>query len=162
MRKIIETTSTLALWMVWIIGSGYAISEFFFNDAVSKKAMLHFSLISWSPVIALGIFGLMLIAVRLSKVETAKKMIPSEHSVQWSAEDLVNAQNGKVVDLIFPAPGLTCHVQTRDEAALVLHSEKQTVHLKVVTPTASESSWNLQKIVARSIIVVIMILPQAF
>lgn len=162
MRKIIETTSTLALWAVWIIGSGYAISEFFFNSAVSKKAMVHFSLISWSPVIAAGIFGLMLLAVRLSKVETTKKTIPSEHSVQWSAEDLINAQNGKVVDLVFPAPGLTCHVQTREDVAAVLHSEKQTVHLKVASPAASESSWNLQKIVARSIVVIIMILPRAF
>jgi hypothetical protein len=162
MRKIIETTSTLALWMVWIVGSGFAISEFFFNDAVSKKAMVHFSLIAWSPAIAVVIFGMMLLAVRLSEDETAKKTIPSEHSVQWSAEDLANAQNGKVVDLLFPAAGLTCHVKTRDEVALVLHSEKQTVHLKVAASTASESSWNLQKIVARSIIVIIMILPQAF
>lgn len=162
MRKIIETTSTLALWAVWFVGSGYAISEFFFSADVSKKALAHFTLISWSPVMAVVIFGLMLLAVRLSKTDTTKKTIPSEHSVQWSAEDLLNAQNGKVVDLLFPAPGLACHVKTRDEAATVLHSDNQTVHLKVVSPVASEASWNLQKIVARSIIVIIMILPSAF
>jgi hypothetical protein len=161
MRKIIETTSTLALWAVWIIGSGFAISEFFFNDAVSKKAMVHFSLIAWSPVVAVGIFTWMLLAVRFSKTETVKKAIPSEHSVQWSEEDLVNAQNGKVVDLFFPAPGLTCHVKARDEVALVLHSDKQTIHLKVASPTVSESSWGLQKIVARSMIIIILALPQA-
>ena len=162
MRKIIETTSTLALWMVWILGSGFAISEFFNNAAVSKKVVLHFSLIAWSPVIAMVVFGLMLVAVRFSKAETAKKTISNEHDVQWSAEDLANAQNGKVVDLSFVGVGLTCHVQTRDEVAAVLHSENQTVHLTVAAQTADDSYWHLQKIVARSIIVIIMILPQAF
>jgi hypothetical protein len=162
MRKIIETTSTLALWAVWIIGSGFAISEYFLSADVSKKVLLHFSLIAWSPVIAVGMFALMLLAVRYSKDDTTKKSIPSEHAVQWSPEDLANAQNGKVVDLSFVSVGLTCHVNTRDEVAEVLHSENQTVHLKVAAQTPSDSYWHLQKIVARSIIVIILILPQAF
>ncbi|HEX7673169.1 MAG TPA: hypothetical protein VF412_03310 [Bdellovibrio sp.] len=139
MRKIIETVSTLALWAVWIIGSGMAISDFMHKADVAKKITHHLWIVAWSPLLAIAIFGAMLIAVRLSKQENKKKTIPCEHSVQWSHEELTHAQNGKVVDLYFPAPGLNCQVVAREEVAAVLHSENQTVHVTVAAQTNDES-----------------------
>lgn len=139
MRKIIETVSTLALWAVWIIGSGLAVSEFLTKADVAKKITHHLWIVAWSPLIAIGVFGAMLIAVRLSKNETAKKTIASEHTVQWTSEDLANAQNGKVVDLYFASPGLDCQVVTRQEEAAVLHTENQTMHVTVVAQATDES-----------------------
>ncbi|MDG0815948.1 hypothetical protein [Bdellovibrio svalbardensis] len=133
MRKIIETVSTLALWAVWIIGSSLAVSDFFFDAAMAKKITHHLWIVAWSPLIAFGIFAAMLIAVRRSKHDTTKKTIPSEHTVQWTAEELANAQSGKVVDLYFAGAGLACQVIARHEAALVLHTENQTMHVTVQT-----------------------------
>ncbi|MGE5085167.1 MAG: hypothetical protein ACM3MG_02640 [Bacillota bacterium] len=140
MRKIIETTSTLVLWVIWIVGSSIAISDFFVNAQISRKILLHLSLIAWSPVMAVGIFAAMLLAVRFSKKETTKKAIPNEHKVQWTTEELSSAQSGKMVDLFFQGTGIECQVVIREEAALVLHNENQTMH---VTVASSESTITL-------------------
>jgi|GEM_PF-5288365 hypothetical protein len=162
MRKIIETASTLALWAVFIIGSSIAISDFFFATEASELMKLHLTLVAWAPLVAIVIFGAMLYSVRTSKFELKKKTLPSEHSVQWTAEELMAAQTGKVVDLHFPAPGLACQVVAREEAATVLHAENKTVEVKVAMPAAGvEPAWNLQKVVARSIIVFIVLVPNA-
>ena len=140
MRKIIETVSTLALWALWIGGSGMAISEFLSSAAVHKKITHHLWIVAWSPLIAIAVFGAMLIAVRLSKHDnTNKKTIPSEHTVQWAEADFVNAQNGKVVDLYFASTGLDCQVVAREEVAAVLHTENQTMHVTVVAQVTDES-----------------------
>lgn len=139
MRKIIETVSTLALWAVWIIGSSMAISDFMHKADVAKKITHHLWIVAWSPLLAIAVFGAMLIAVRLSKKSTAKKTIASEHTVQWSNEELTNAKNGKVIDLYFPAAGLNCQVVSRAEVAAVLHSENQTVHVTVASQATDES-----------------------
>lgn len=143
MRKIIETVSTLILWAVFITGSSLAISEYFLNAEVSKKVSTHVSLVAWSPVIAIVLFGLMLVAIRFSKDETTKKEMPNEHAVQWSTEDLLNAQSGKVVDLHFANTGLACAVVTRNEVADILHSENQTVHVTLVPQMPEESARTL-------------------
>ena len=140
MRKIIETVSTLSLWAVWIVGSGLAVYDFILDTEISKSNLQHLSLIAWSPMIAMGLFALMLVAVRFSKNETTKKTMPNEHSLHWSAEDLAKVQNAKLVDLSFLGTGLACHVKTRDVAAAVLHNENHTVHVKVSAKKVDEPS----------------------
>ncbi|MBO9668782.1 MAG: hypothetical protein J7501_18430, partial [Bdellovibrio sp.] len=112
MRKIIETLSTLTLWAVFIVGSGMALFDFFYKTDASEMMMAHLRLISIAPLMAVIIFGSMLVAVRFSKDSKAKKTVPNEHAAQWSVEELANAQTGKVVDLHFPSTGLACHVVT--------------------------------------------------
>lgn len=162
MRKIIETVSTILLWAVWIGGSSLAISDFLFNDLISKKILFHLSLIAWSPAIAITLFAGMLVAIRFSKYEAKKKIIASEHTVQWSAEDIANAQSGKVVDLHFAGAGLDSQVVTRDQVATVLHNENQTVHVTVAPVSAEDANWNLQKVAGRALVILIMLLPKAF
>ena len=137
MRKIIETTSTLILWAIFIVGSTLAISDFL-NAEVSKKVMLHLSFIAWSPVIAVSVFVAMMIAVRSAKTSVAKRIIATEHNIQWSPEEMTQAQTGKLVDLHFSGTGIECNVIAREEVAPVLHSENQTLHVTVAAPTASE------------------------
>ncbi len=140
MRKLIETGSTLALWAVFISGSSIAIFDFFFNADAAEKITSHLTLISLAPLYAALIFGAMMIVVRFSKFDnTVKKAIPSEHTVQWSAEELLNAQTGKVVDLHFAGAGLACQVVSRDEVAHILHAENKTVHVTVASQTSDES-----------------------
>lgn len=139
MRKIIETASTLVLWAIFLVGSSLAIADLIFKTENSELILAHLTLISLAPLFAVLIFAAMLIAVRFSKFKLVKRMISSEHQVQWSAEELVHAQSGKMIDLHFPGTGLACHVVPRDNAAEVLHSEMTTVHLKVVPQTSDES-----------------------
>ncbi|QDK37713.1 hypothetical protein DOE51_09010 [Bdellovibrio sp. NC01] len=150
------------MWAVWIGGSSLAISDFLFNDLISKKILFHLSLIAWSPAIAITIFGGMLVAIRFSKYEAKKKTIANEHTVQWSEVDLVNAQSGKVVDLYFAGAGLDSQVVARDQVATVLHNENQTVHVTVAAPSVEDANWNLQSVVVRSIVILILLLPKAF
>lgn len=139
MRKIIETASTLVLWTIFIVGSSFAIADLVLKTENSELIMAHLSLISLAPLFAALIFAAMLVSVRFSKFQLMKKTIASEHAIQWSTEELTHAQSGKMVDLHFPGTGLACHVVTRDDAAAVLHSEKTTVHLKVVPQTSDDS-----------------------
>ncbi|WP_413584546.1 hypothetical protein [Bdellovibrio sp. HCB274] len=148
MRKIIETTSTLALWVVFIVGSSLAVFDFFYNKEESLNIINHLTLISLSPLFAVCIFVGMLIVVRFSNYKPVKKTIPCEHAVQWSEFELAQARSGKVVDLHFPAAGLACQVMTRNEVAQVLHSENQTVHVTVTSQHSEEPALAL--------------LPQAF
>lgn len=142
MRKIIETTSTLALWLVFIIGSGLAISDFFFNQDASEMMMLHLSILALAPAMAIALFGMMIFSVRSAKKEQPKKVIHSEHALLWSTEELQNAQTGKIVDLHFQGSGLNCTVIAREEAATVLHNENQTTHVTVIAlEPAVEPSW---------------------
>ncbi|WP_413557410.1 hypothetical protein [Bdellovibrio sp. HCB209] len=143
MRKIIETTSTLALWMVFIVGSSIAISDFFLNAEVSELNLAHLSLIAWAPFFAAFIFGAMLIAVRFAKNETTKKAIANEHAIQWTAQDLAAAQTGKVVDLHFASTGLDCQVVTRNEVAEILHIDNQTLHVTVLPQKGDEPALAL-------------------
>lgn len=140
MRKIIETLSTLLLWTVFIAGSCKAVAEFFSKSVSGEMMWEHLKLISIAPVLAVIIFASMLVAVRFSKFQTAKKTVVNEHAAQWTAEELVLAQTGKVVDLTFPSTGLACHVVARDEAAATIHSENTTVHLKLVPASADENA----------------------
>ncbi|MFM6928149.1 MAG: hypothetical protein ACKOX6_06760 [Bdellovibrio sp.] len=139
MRKIIETISTLALWSLWIVGSSLALSDFF-NGTVSQKILVHLSYIAWSPVMAVSVFGSMLFAIRSSKSELVKKSIANEHKVQWTTEELTQAQNGKMVDLHFVGTGIECQVVTRQEAASILHNENQTMHVTVAPQSATEQA----------------------
>jgi hypothetical protein len=148
MRKIIETTSTLALWIVFIVGSSLAVFDYFFNAEAAEKISSHLTLISLAPLFAVLIFGSMLIAVRFSKNDTTKKTIANEHTVQWSAEELAYAQSGKLVDLHFSSTGLACQVVAREEVASILHHENQTVHVTIVPQKSEEPALAL--------------LPQAF
>lgn len=132
MRKIIETASTTALWGVFFCGSSLALADFFFNAQESQKISDHLALLTWAPAIAIAVFAAMLLAVRFSKHVAIKKIIPSEHAIQWTHADLAQAQNGKVVDLHFLGAGLACEIVARDHAALVLHAENQTLYVKVV------------------------------
>lgn len=143
MRKTIETLSTLALWAVWLIGSSLAVFDFLSSPAIAEKISQHLWIVASSPLIAISVFTVMLIAVRHSKTDTSKKLIPLEHNVQWTVEDLANAQNGKVVDLYFAGTGLACQVVARNEAASELHIENQTMHVTVSSQTADESVINL-------------------
>lgn len=139
MRKIIETTSTLVLWAIWIIGSSLAISDFLFSE-ISKKILVHLSYIAWSPVMAILVFGSMLLAVRFAKNDTTKKAIANAHKVQWTTEELAQAQSGKMVDLHFAGTGIECQVVAREEVASVLHNENQTMHVTVAPQTAAEQA----------------------
>ena len=141
MRKIIETTSTLALWLVFIVGSGLAISDFFFNKDASDMMMLHLSILALAPAMAIGLFGMMMVSVRSSKNALTKKTMISENPVQWSAEELQAAQSGKMVDLHFQGSGLACTVVAREEAATVLHNENQTTHVTVALEPVTETTW---------------------
>lgn len=143
MRKLIETGCTLALWAVFISGSSIAIFDFFFNVEAAEKISAHMLVIGWAPFFAVLIFGAMLFLVRVSKYKNTKKSIPSEHSVQWSAQELALAQYGKVVDLHFAGAGLDCQVITRDEVASVLHADNKTVHVTVAAQTGEESVMGL-------------------
>lgn len=162
MRKIIETTSTLILWAVFIIGSTTAVLDFFFNADASEMIKSHLSVIALTPLFAVLFLGGMLIAVRFSKFDNTKKTIPSEHTILWTAEDLANAQSGKVVDLHFAGSGLACQVVARAEAATVLHIENQTVHVTVAPIKVEETSWNLQKIATTSLVIAIIFAPSTF
>lgn len=141
MRKIIETTSTLALWLVFIVGSGLAISDFFFNKDASDMMMLHLSILALAPAMAIALFGMMMISVRSAKSQVVKKVMTSEHAVSWSFEELQNAQSGKIVDLHFQGSGLACNVVTREESAAILHNENQTTHVTVALEPATETTW---------------------
>jgi hypothetical protein len=143
MRKLIETGCTLILWAVFISGSSIAIFDFFFSNEAAEKIWAHMAVVGWAPFFAVLIFGSMLFLVRVSKFEHTKKTIPSEHTVQWSAEELLNAQHGKVVDLHFAGAGLACQVVTRDEVASILHAENKTVHVTVAAQTTEESVMGL-------------------
>ncbi|QLY23853.1 hypothetical protein [Bdellovibrio sp. KM01] len=143
MRKLIETGCTLILWAVFISGSSIAIFDFFFNVEASEKISSHMLVIGWAPFFAVLIFGAMMFLVRVSKYDNTKKAIASEHTVQWSAEELALAQNGKVVDLHFAGAGLACQVVTRDEVAAVLHADNKTVHVTVAAQTTEESVMGL-------------------
>ncbi|WP_413581898.1 hypothetical protein [Bdellovibrio sp. HCB288] len=143
MRKIIETTSTLALWVVFIVGSSLAIFDFFFNKEEAQNILSHLTLISLSPLFAVCIYVGMLIVVRFSNYKPIKKNISCEHAVNWSEAAFALAQSGKVVDLHFPAAGLNCHVVARNEVATVLHSENQTVHVTVVPQKSEEPALAL-------------------
>lgn len=115
MRKIIETLSTLILWAVWILGSALAISEILASPVAYKKVIEHLWIVSWSPAIAVSVFSFMMVAVWLSKDDTEKKNIPSQHTIKWSDDDFLAAQSGKFVDLHFSGPGLDCSVNARGE-----------------------------------------------
>jgi hypothetical protein len=143
MRKTIETLCTLVLWAIFIVGSCKAVFDFVSKSDDGEMIFAHLKLISIAPVLATIIFVSMLVAVRLSKTQTTKKTMPNEHGAQWSAEELINAQTGKMVDLHFPSTGLACHVVAREKLALVLHSENTTVHLKVVPQSAEEPALAL-------------------
>ncbi len=125
MRKMIETSSTLALWAVWLIGSGFAVAEFVLSPIIHQKIIQHLWIISWAPGLATFLFTAMMLAIRHSSDPTEKKTIPSQHTVQWTPEDFTNAQTGKIIDLQFPGSGLDCKVQVRSEVAQVLHKESQ-------------------------------------
>lgn len=140
MRKIIETVSTTALWVVFLSGSSLALADFFFNVKEAQKISAHLALLAWAPAIAVVVFVAMLLAVRLSKYVATKKTIPSEHALQWTMDDLAQAQTGKVVDLHFVGAGLACEIVTRDQVATVLHAENQTLYVKVVPQNADNSS----------------------
>ncbi len=140
MRKIIETVSTTALWVVFLSGSSLALADFFFNAQEAKKISAHLALLAWAPAIAVVVFVAMLLAVRFSKYVATKKTIPSEHALQWTMDDLAQAQTGKVVDLHFVGAGLACEIVTRDQVATVLHAENQTLYVKVVPQNADNSS----------------------
>ncbi len=145
MRKIIETLSTLVLWVVWIFGSGFAISEFLSSAEVYKKITHHLWVISWSPGIALVIFAAMMLAIRHSKDDKTKKTIPSAHTIQWSREELTIAQNEKLIDLRFPGPGLDCQVTAREEMDLVAYNDQRTLHITVAPPVAEPAVGILQE-----------------
>lgn len=145
MRKIIETLSTLVLWAVWIIGSGFAISEFLSSTVVYKKITHHLWIVSWSPGIAFAIFVAMMLAIRNSKEEKTKKIVASEHTIRWSAEELTLAQNEKLIDLRFASPGLDCQVTARDEMDLVSYSEQRSRHLTLAPTHAEPAVGILQK-----------------
>lgn len=118
MRKTIETTSTLTLWAIWFAGSALAISEILASPTAYTKVIEHLWIVSWSPVIAVSVFTFMMIAVWLSKDSREKKDISCQHTVEWSREDIQNAQSGKVIDLHFSGHGLDCVVKKRDEISL--------------------------------------------
>ena len=114
MRKTIETTSTLTLWAIWFAGSALAISEILASPTAYTKVIEHLWIVSWSPVIALSVFSFMMLAVWLSKDSTEKKAIPSQHTLEWSDEDLKSAQSGKIIDLHFAGTDLACAVKKRE------------------------------------------------
>lgn len=162
MRKIVETTSTLALWAVFIIGSTFALKDFLvFNSDTTELMHLHLNIVVWAPFYAALIYGGMLLSVRLSKFSLVKKTLASEHSVQWTTEEFVAAQSGKVVDLHFPAPGLACQVVAREELISALRSENQVMEIKVASTSTQKSSWIFKKVAARSLVMAIVFLPNA-
>lgn len=145
MRKIIETLSTLILWAVWTIGSGFAISEFLSSSVAHKKITHHLWVVSWSPGIAFTIFAVMMLVIRYSKDEKTKKRVVSEHTVRWSAEELTLAQNEKLIDLHFASPGLDCRVAIRNEIDLVSYNEQRTRHVTLAPTNAEPVVGILQK-----------------
>lgn len=140
MRKTIETISTLALWVIWFVGSELAISEFLSSHVAHKKVMQHLGIIAWSPVISISVFAFMMLAVWLSKDPRDKKTIPSEHIIKWSKDDLINAKNGKIIDLHFSGSCLDCEVKNREEVAEVLHNEQQSESEAAAEATDSNSN----------------------
>ena len=160
MRKIIETTSTLALWAVWLVGSGHAIADLLSEAGLAKGTAHQLSVIAWSPLVAGLVLALMMVAIRLFKASHEKTTHQSEHAPQWSAADFMRAQNSKVVDLSFEGLGLACQVSTRSEAAAVLHNENQIPHTGFTPARTGESSaWFWRKIVARSLVLIVTLFP---
>lgn len=165
MRKIIEFVSTLALWVLWLVGSVLALLELFGNGNNADDLMVLVQQIGVTPIFALVIFLGMMIVVKFGrKPQTLTKIsLQENHDTKWNQQALQLAQSGRIIDLFFKNSGLACEVLARETVATVLHRDL-TVKPQMVHRIDSKKikvGWKILEIrsFAAAMMIIFCILP---